>query len=687
MTDQRDRVEHFEHDLDDPPPSTLRPVYVDAVVRDHEQRPIIPAAYRGHNLRVTTQRAAARTGHRIGYHLVRLPVYTALTAGYAVRGVGVVARRQVRWAWVTEQTSLRQHAAKGGDVTGWLQLHNSLLPVRKNRLMLLGVELVTVPAAAAAVVWLAPWWAAALVIAGLAIPLARAGKPVGQQIVAPAIVAHRYRKLTSDVVLRAYYAAGLGHPDKPDKQISFGSVMSRDAQNMGSQVMVDVPFGTTFADVVARKDKIASGLDVTEFQVYLTRDKTSTRRHQLFVADQNPLAIPAGRTPLLDLKPRDVWTAMPFGLDERGRKVLIELMWRSWLIGAQPRKGKTYSARLLALFAALDPYVLIDVVDGKNSPDWQSFRLVANSLILGTHPTGSGDPLDQLLYLLRAIKRDIQDRNDKLRSLPVSICPDGKLTREIARDRRFGMPVRMLVMEEFQVYFETEDQEVNKEVAQLLSFIIAVGPSAGVILLSSSQKPSGVGAGDVARLFNRYRDNHAVRFALRCGNRLVSEAVLGGDAYSEGYDASSLPVGDEYRGIGYLYGLTDETPIVRTYLADAADAEKILSAARRIREQVGTLTGMAAGETTTVVRRDFLADVYETYVDGEAWQSWQLVASRLAERWPDAYAEITAEAVSAQVRAFGVESRNGKTANGQVLKGPKRAEVELAIERRSLGGR
>jgi S-DNA-T family DNA segregation ATPase FtsK/SpoIIIE len=115
---------------------------------------------------------------------------------------------------------------------------------------------------------------------------------------------------------------------------------------------------------------------------------------------------------------------------------------------------------------------------------------------------------------------------------------------------------------------------------------MAQGPSAGVILLDSSQKPSGVGAGDVGRLFNRFRDNHQVRFALRCGNRVVSEAVLGGDAYSEGYDASALPIGDgtngtkDYRGVGILYGASDQTPTVRTFLADHADAEKILLAAR-----------------------------------------------------------------------------------------------------------
>jgi hypothetical protein len=268
----------------------------------------------------------------------------------------------------------------------------------------------------------------------------------------------------------------------------------------------------------------------------------------------------------------------------------------------------------------------------------------------------------------------------------VSICPDGKLTREISRDPKLGMPVRMLVMEEFQVYFETEDQEVNKEIAQLLSFIIAVGPSAGVIVLSSSQKPAGVGAGDVGRLFNRYRDNHAVRFALRCGNRLVSEAVLGGDAYSEGYDASSLPVGDEFRGIGYLYGLSDDTPTVRTYLADAQDAERILVAARILRERAGTLTGMAAGEEVNVTRRDPLADVRRVFYAGQAWASWQQIAARLRELDPAAYAEITAEAVSAQIRALGVDSVSGREGD-QVLRGAKLAHIDLAIERRSIGDR
>ncbi|MEU8227099.1 cell division protein FtsK, partial [Kribbella sp. NPDC048915] len=240
--------------------------------------------------------------------------------------------------------------------------------------------------------------------------------------------------------------------------------------------------------------------------------------------------------------------------------------------------------------------------------------------------------------------------------------------------------VLVMVMEEFQVYFETEDQAVNKEIAAKLSRIQAVGPSAGVVLISSSQKPSGVGAGDVSRLFNRYRDNHSARFALKCGNRTVSEAILGGDAYQEGFDASTLPVGDEYRGVGYLYGVTDNTPTVRSFLADAADADKILTAARKYREAAGTLTGEAAGEELERATRDVLADML-TVMDADNAAHWDTIAGRLGARMPEQYDGTTPEAISAQARAQGVPSVNVKR-DGVTRKGVKAADIRAAMTRR-----
>jgi hypothetical protein len=445
-------------------------------------------------------------------------------------------------------------------------------------------------------------------------------------------------------------------------------------------VVIDLPYGKTWEDVVKAKPAIASGLDVSVNQVFLTPDATSHRRHTLFVADRDPLAVPAGRSPLLDCKVRDIWTEAPFGLDERGRKVGLLLMWISVLVGAQPRKGKTFATRALALFAALDPYVQLVVVDGKMSADWDKFRLVAHRYVCGVVPNSrDNDPITHLLEALREIKAHIEEVNDFLSKLPTTECPEGKITRELSR-RYPQLRVWLLVMEEFQNYFETDDQDINKEIAGLLSFIMAVGPSAGVILLSSSQKPSGVGAGDVSRLFNRFRDNHAVRFALKCGNRVVSEAILGGDAYQEGFDASTLPTGDRYRGVGILHGASDNTPIVRTYLADHEDAERILTAARRHREAAGLLTGYAAGEQITRELRDGLADVRAVFHPGEKGLHWQTIAARLAERHPEHYADATPEAISALLRSH-VRSVDVKVA-GVVLKGVRLDAIDAAIKAR-----
>jgi DNA segregation ATPase FtsK/SpoIIIE, S-DNA-T family len=677
---QKTSASHFDIPLDEEPQPGGMPVALPDLDTG-TRRQVIPNVFRSWQaLRAETVRTLGRWGHIAAFHLFRSPWYGIKATGYAVLGIPAVIGRQLAWWWVNEARTLEQAAANAEDGKMWATIHREGKNTRFFRFLVLAAE-----AAALAVggymLPAAPWWAwVATFAAGVAV-LRHFGQPADRRIVSPAVVGGRFRKLNPDIVLRAYYAAGLGHPDKPGMQIQFGSTMARDTSGTGSQVLIDLPYGKTFDDAVKARGAIASGLDVSPNQVYITRDVTSHRRHVLFVADRDPLAIPAGRTPLLDGKVRDIWTPAPFGLDERGRKVGLLLMWISVLIGAQPRKGKTFSARALALYAALDPYVKLLVVDGKMSADWDKFRLVAHRWVCGVVPNSrDDDPVTHVLDMLREVKKHIETVNDLLAKLPVTECPEGKITRELSRKYE-QLRVWVLVMEEFQNYFETDDQETNKEIAALLSFIKAVGPSAGVVMISASQKPSGVGAGDVSRLFNRFRDNHDVRFALKCGNRIVSEAILGGDAYAEGFDASTLPTGDNYRGVGILYGASDDTPIVRTYLADHNDAEKILTAARKHRVAAGTLSGYAAGEHIARDVRDVLADAVAMFHPGENGLSWQRLADRLAERLPEHYADITAETISAQLRALGVPSVNIKE-DGRAPKGARLVDIQTAISRR-----
>jgi len=683
----------LDPDLDTPSGPVLAPAFESPAVLGAETRlPILPPALRSvEAFKAETRRTLDRWWHQVRYHGLRSPMYLAVGSFFAVKGVFVIAGKQGRWWWLSEADALRRAAGDNNDPDTWHKLHREARRVRAWRGVVLAAETIAIGAAGVILALTAPWWADTLV-AGIAGPvLARIGRGAGKPIVSPAVLTPRHRTLNYDVVARAYQVAGLSNPDKKNAAIEFPPPgMSRDPLGQGSQVVVDLPWGKTFADVVKNKGALASGLDVSLNQVFLTPDESSNRRHLLFVADRDPLALPAGKTPLLSGKPTDIWAPAPFGLDERGRKVALSLMWISILVGAQPRKGKTFSARLLALYAALDPYVRIIIADGKMSADWDKFRLVAHRIIFGTVPNSRDDnPVEHLLEALREVKAHIQKVNDLLSKLPVNECPEGKLTRELSR-KYPELRVWLLVMEEFQTYFETEDQDVNKEIASLLAYIQAVGPSAGVILLSSSQKPSGVGAGDVQRLFNRYRDNHTVRFALKCGNRDVSNAVLGSDAYSEGFDASALPSGDKYRGVGILYGATDDTPITRTYLADHADAEKILTAARKHRQAAGTLSGQAAGEDLTRDTRDVLTDVAGTFTADETFLSWQTLAARLAERIPEHYANTNADAVSAELRKLKVPSKAGRDKSlpdpDARPRGAYLAHVRTAIERHHGAG-
>jgi S-DNA-T family DNA segregation ATPase FtsK/SpoIIIE len=118
---------------------------------------------------------------------------------------------------------------------------------------------------------------------------------------------------------------------------------------------------------------------------------------------------------------------------------------------------------------------------------------------------------------------------------------------------------------------------------------------------------------------------------------------------------------------------------VRTYLADGQDAERILTAARALRERAGTLSGMAAGLGPDIQARDVLSDVLAVF-GGEPGLHWPVIAERLARQFPDRWAGASGDSVSAQCRSLGVPSVDVK-ADGRVLKGCRRTDAETAARR------
>jgi len=404
----------FEHALDETAPKP-EPVHVDEGNElpslGGERRPLIPEHLRTlTGIRSTAWKYLDAAGFHVTFHALRTPMYLAASVWWALAGLLGIAKAQVKWWWVTEASGLKTKAVLDGNSPEYRAVSTHVIKRRSFRGACILGEVAALTAALILLAVLGPWWAWLIVAAVTVPPLAHHGRPAHKPIVTSAVTTPLVRMISTDAIIRAYESAGLCSTDvkKPSDHLGFGSTMTRDALDKGSQVVVYLPYGGTFAAVVNGKTKVASGLDVAESQVYFTKDKQSERRHTLRVLDADPLGEPAGRTPPLDCKQRSIWRKMPFGPDQFGRKVAFCLMWLSLLIGAQPRKGKTWSGRLIALYAALDPYADITLIDGKSSRDWLPFKLVAHRFIQGTHPTKEGDPVERALEALYEIDRHIQ---------------------------------------------------------------------------------------------------------------------------------------------------------------------------------------------------------------------------------------------------------------------------------------
>nr|WP_252980667.1 hypothetical protein [Streptomyces chartreusis] len=204
--------------------------------------------------------------------------------------------------------------------------------------------------------------------------------------------------------------------------------------------------------------------------------------------------------------------------------------------------------------------------------------------------------------------------------------------------------------------------------------------------MTSTQKP------DDKACPSELRDQHQARFALRVGAYQVSDVILGAGSYSEGLDASKLL--KSHKGVGLLKGMSDDSGIVRTYLADGRDAERILTRAAALREAEGTLTGDAAGEAPAPeVSATILDDVAAVLGKGEAKVWSETIVDRLADLRPDVYgawaeldAKPKAEALTAALKPFGVATDQiSRRIDGRQVnkRGIKRDDLAAAITQRN----
>jgi DNA segregation ATPase FtsK/SpoIIIE, S-DNA-T family len=262
--------------------------------------------------------------------------------------------------------------------------------------------------------------------------------------------------------------------------------------------------------------------------------------------------------------------------------------------------------------------------------------------------------------MLRAEVMKRAARLKKVQAEHRELCPDKKVTREIANRRSMHLHPLMCAVDECQNLFA--HPKFGKQAGLDAEFIIKLGRALGVFLVLATQRP------DKDSLPTGVSGNVSTRFCLKVAGQVENDMILGTSAYKNGARATTFrPKVDA--GLGYLKGEANVPRVVRTYYLNDQDTERVAKRARALRETAGTLSGVALGQDDRPERRDVLTDVAEVF-GGDSSLQWPALAERFPERWEG----TSGDAVSAECRKRGIPSVS-VNAGGKYAKGCRFADV------------
>ena len=650
------------------------------------RRPIVPAALRSTaDAKATGSFLAAHYGHVLAYHATRTPKYGLKLAFRAPRGAGRVVRGTVRWTFDLDGNPVRRAAVLRADPETYLKLSRHRDTRVRGRVVVAGGAAAMALGLAVVVLVMVPTLGQWALAAGFVAVLGMLGRPAdAPPIFDRAVVASRVEKLSSDMVVAALGALGIAALSaaigkNPRNAIAFKSPIMRDGP--GWRADLDLPPGVTVTEVADRREKLAAALRRSIGCVWPEVDHDQhPGRLILWVGDQDMSKARQPAWPLARNGTADLFRGQSFSTDQRNRAVSITLMFVSVIIGSIPRMGKTFLLRLLLLIAALDPRSELHLYDLKGTGDLSALECVA-------HRYRAGDDDEDIMYALndfRALREELRRRTRVIRDLPRDVCPENKVTPELAGNPSLGLHPIVIGVDECQVMFE--HPQYGAEFEEICTDLVKRGPATGIVLILATQRP------DAKAIPTGISANAVLRLCLKVMGQVENDMVLGTSAYKNGTRATMFSFSD--KGIAYFAGEGDAPRIVRSFYIDGPAAEKIALRARSIRAAAGKITGHAAGvepEDATGPSFDLLEDIAAVVHEPKVWS--EVVVTRLAQLRPAVYgpwAELESEGRAAQLTAalkpYGVRTgqvwmtADGKGAN---RRGITRDDITGAITKRN----
>ncbi|WP_181412247.1 cell division protein FtsK [Streptomyces griseorubiginosus] len=665
--------------VDDPAVKAAGPGYLGRLAAA-KRRDVVPLWLRSvAELKTATAWVARHYAHTAGYHTLRTPVYAARLTMQAPSGLARFVGGTMRWMSDREGEPVRLAAVRREDAAEYLKLSRQRDGRVRLRTLVMVLGMFVGLGLALALYVLAPDWLQAVSVGAVVLALGMNGRKADQPVIHRAVEIPKASKLTSDIVLRALGALGIPAISQAQAKgrdgFEFTAPITRDGP--GWRATGELPYGVTVTDIIEKRERLASGLRRPLGCVWPEAAPEHPGRLVLWVGDQDMNTAKKPAWPLAKSGTVDLFKPVAFGTDQRGRWVDITLMFIAGVIGAIPRMGKTFLLRLLLLIAALDPRAEVHSFDMKGTGDLDP---VGNNV---SHRHAAGDDDEAILYVLgdfRALREELRRRVKVIRSLPRDICPENKVTSQLADKRSLGLHPIVVGVDECQVLFE--HPEHGKEFEEIATDLVKRGPATGIVMLLATQRP------DAKSLPTGISANASARWCLKVMGQTENDMVLGTSAYKRGVRATMFAWGD--KGIHYFVGEGADARIVSSVYVDAPGADAIAERARSIREKAGLLSGFALGEAPEEVTGpayDLLADVVAVVPEAEERVWNERIAARLAELRPDVYGGWKGENVTSALKPHGIKTRDvaGTTEDGTrtTRRGIVRADVLKVIAERN----
>jgi S-DNA-T family DNA segregation ATPase FtsK/SpoIIIE len=657
---------HTETGLDETP----APAYLDTTgTGDAKRLPIVPEHLRRDRIRQTIREATDLRWYKTRYHGARSPVYAARILAYAVRGTARLTGQLLTWwhwtdGWVLESLAVASGRSGHHDA---MNAHREGKRTRARRGQIVAVCATGVLAALLAMVAWSPWWGWALTILAAVTVTARHGKPDGQPIIRAAVVPTAYQPPSPEVITRALGSlsiAAINAVIKDGPGISFVSDVHRDGDGWGTDM--DLPHGVTASDIIKRREALASGLRRPHSATWPEAvPEEHAGRLYLWVGRHDLSKTKPVPYPLLKTGQGDVFAHVPFAANPRGQLVGAPLFETNWVVGAAPGQGKTTTVRALNCGAALDTVCDLWIHELAGRGDLEPLAQVCHRYVSGL----DDEAIAYVAQSARMLRAEVDRRGPKLKSLPREVRPDGKLTRDLAVQRKLRLRPIVATFDEIQN--ATMHPVYGPQIIDDLAYVERLGRALGIIIILATQRP------DKDALPPKIRDLATVRFCLKVPDQVSNDMILGTGAYSAGYRASEFrPKIDA--GLGWFKGEGDPQA-VRTHYLDLNDTARVAARARAMRAAAGVLTGYALGDTPDEDVRSFAADVLAIFTDAPKLHC-ETIAARLRGHLPGVYADITGTAVGAQLRGVGVEVKQVREPGAGPKAGCERVAVEAVTD-------